>query len=167
MTDANKMTDPPKIRQSPRPAFDDVPEGRRRNLAAVKGRDTTPEMIVRRLLHSMGYRFRLQRCDLPGRPDVVLPRRRVVIDVRGCFWHHHEDPSCKNAALPRTRSEWWASKLARNVQRDEANQKALEVAGWRVLVLWECEVRRGGDELTRRLIQFLGPGTRSGRGGPP
>jgi DNA mismatch endonuclease Vsr len=154
--DAN-MPAPPSPGQPPRPAFADVPEGRRRNLAAVKGMDTTPEMVVRRLLHSIGYRYRLQRRDLPGRPDIVLPGRRAVIDVRGCFWHRHSSPVCKNAVLPKTRAEWWAAKLKRNVERDEANQAALEAAGWRVLVIWECEIRGNEEGLTRRLDQFLAP----------
>jgi DNA mismatch endonuclease Vsr len=150
------MPDPRPPRKSPpRPAFDDVPEARRRNLSAVRGHDTTPELIVRKLLHSMGYRYRLQRRDLPGRPDIVLSGRRAVVDVRGCFWHRH--PSCRNAALPRTRADWWAAKLARNVERDAANQATLEAAGWRVLVVWECEVRRDREALASRLRAFLGP----------
>lgn len=140
-----------------RPDFADVPEGRRRNLAAVKGRDTKPEVSVRRLLHAMGYRFRLQRRDLPGRPDIVLPGRRKVIDVRGCFWHQHPDPSCRNAVLPKTRADWWAAKLGRNVERDAESERALRQLGWDVLVLWECEVRRGGESLQQRLAGFLGP----------
>ena len=146
-----------------RPDFSDVPEGRSRNLAAVKGRDTKPEMIVRSLLHAKGYRFRLQRRDLPGRPDIVFPGRKKVIDVRGCFWHRHPDPRCKNAVLPATRSVWWAEKLGRNVERDGTNVRALEALGWHVLVLWECEVRAGGESLVQRLISFLGlPGSRRG-----
>lgn len=140
-----------------RPDFTDVPEARRRNLSAVKGRDTKPELIVRRLLHALGYRYRLQRRDLPGRPDIVFPGRRAVIDIRGCFWHRHPDPACRNAVLPRTRADWWAAKLARNVERDAANQAALEVAGWRVLVIWECETGCDREALTGRLLEFLGP----------
>ena len=138
-----------------------MPEARRRNLSAVKARDTKPELIVRRLLHSLGYRYRLQRRDLPGKPDIVLPGRRFVIDVRGCFWHRHPDPACRNAVLPRTRADWWAAKLTRNIERDQANQTALEAEGWRVLIIWECEARGDRGELTRRLTAFLGlPGPR-------
>jgi DNA mismatch endonuclease Vsr len=140
--------------QFPRPAFDDVPSGRRRNLAAVAGKDTAPELRVRRLLHRMGFRFRLHRRDLPGTPDIVLAGRRKIIEVRGCFWHRHPDPACRNAVLPKVRAAWWAEKLARNVARDERNLAALNDAGWSVLVLWECEVK---DEslLADRLRSFL------------
>jgi len=138
-----------------RPAFDDVPPARRRNLAAVAGKDTTPERRVRRLLFRMGYRFRLHRRDLPGTPDIVLPGRRKIVEVRGCFWHRHPDPACRNAVLPKVRAEWWAAKLARNVERDARNLTALQVAGWSVLVLWECEGRNEAA-LAVRLRSFLG-----------
>jgi DNA mismatch endonuclease Vsr len=151
------MPSPPKTHQLPRPDFADVPDVRRRNLSAVRGRDTKPELVVRKLLHTMGYHYRLQRQDLPGRPDIVLPGRKAVIDVRGCFWHRHPDPACRNAVLPRTRADWWAAKLARNVERDQSSQATLEAAGWRVMVVWECEVRRDQGELTNRLAAFLGP----------
>ncbi len=140
-----------------RPQFTDVPAPRRRNMAAVKGRDTKPELIVRRLLHALGYRYRLHCRDLPGRPDIVLPRRKVAIDVRGCFWHRHPDPQCRNAVLPGTRAAWWAAKLARNVERDAANLAELEAEGWRVLVIWECETRGDKQTLTMTLREFLGP----------
>jgi DNA mismatch endonuclease Vsr len=137
-----------------RPEFDDVPPARRRNLAAVGGKDTAPELRVRRLLHRMGFRFRLHRRDLPGTPDIVLAGRRKIVEVRGCFWHRHPDPACRNAVLPRVRADWWAAKLARNVARDERNLAALRDSGWLVLVLWECEVK---DEtaLSTRLLSFL------------
>ena len=138
----------------PRPAFDDVPPARRRNLAAVRGKDTAPEMIVRRLLHRMGHRFRLHRRDLPGTPDIVFPARRKIVEVRGCFWHRHPDPACRNATLPRTRASWWAAKLTANVERDARTLSALHAQGWSVLVVWECEVK---DEaaLIPRLRSFL------------
>jgi DNA mismatch endonuclease Vsr len=137
-----------------RPAFDDVAPARRRNLAAVAAKDTAPELRVRRLLHGMGYRFRLHRRDLPGTPDIVLAGRRAIVEVRGCFWHRHPDPSCRNAVLPRVRADWWAAKLARNVERDARNLAALREAGWAVLVLWECETK---DEtaLAARLRSLL------------
>jgi DNA mismatch endonuclease Vsr len=137
-----------------RPEFDDVPPARRRNLAAVAGKDTAPELRVRRLLHRIGFRFRLHRRDLPGTPDIVLVGRRKIVEVRGCFWHRHPDPACRNAVLPKVRAEWWAAKLGRNVARDEHNLAALRAAGWSVLVLWECEVK---DEavLSARLRSFL------------
>lgn len=143
--------------QPPRPDFTDVPAARRRNLAAVRGRDTKPEMIVRRLLFAAGYRYRLQRRDLPGRPDIVLPSRQTVIDVRGCFWHRCPDPACKNAVLPKTRVDWWTAKLNRNVERDRNNQAKLEAAGWRVKVVWECQVRRSANDVRQMLVEFLGP----------
>ncbi len=137
-----------------RPRFDDVPPGRRRNLAAVAGKDTTPELRVRRLLHAMGYRFRLHRRDLPGTPDIVLSGRRAIVEVRGCFWHRHPDPACVNAVLPKVRADWWATKLAGNVARDQRNLTALTDAGWSVLVLWECETRDAAA-LAARLRSFL------------
>lgn len=137
-----------------RPQFDDVPEARRRNLAAVAGKDTTPELRVRRLLFRMGYRFRLHRRDLPGTPDIVLAARRKIVEVRGCFWHRHPDPGCRNAVLPKVRADWWAAKLARNVERDARNLAALREAGWSVLVLWECEVKDAAA-LEARLRAFL------------
>jgi len=137
-----------------RPAFDDVPPSRRRNLAAVGGKDTAPELRVRRLLHAMGYRFRLHRRDLPGTPDIVLSSRHKIVEVRGCFWHRHPDPACRNAVLPRVRADWWAEKLAANVSRDERNLIALTGLGWSVLVLWECEVK-DADLLAERLREFL------------
>jgi DNA mismatch endonuclease Vsr len=138
-----------------RPAFDDVPPARRRNLAAVAGKDTTPELRVRRLLFRMGYRFRLHRRDLPGTPDIVFAARHKIVEVRGCFWHRHPDPVCRNAVLPKVRAEWWAAKLARNVERDARNLAALQAASWSVLVLWECEVR-DAEALAARLRSFLG-----------
>jgi DNA mismatch endonuclease, patch repair protein len=149
------MPQPTSSRQ--RPDFSDVSPARRRNLAAVRGKNTKPELVVRQLLYSLGYRYRLHRRDLPGRPDVVFPGRRAVVEIRGCFWHRHPDPTCRNAALPRTRADWWAAKLAANVQRDRRNEATLVEAGWRVLVLWECEVRGDRDALTEKLIDFLGP----------
>jgi DNA mismatch endonuclease Vsr len=137
-----------------RPNFDDVPEARRRNLAAVAGKDTAPELRVRRLLFRMGYRFRLHRRDLPGTPDIVLSGLRKIVEVRGCFWHRHPHPECRNAVLPKVRADWWAAKLARNVARDERNLAALWEAGWSVLVLWECEVK-DEDAVAARLRAFL------------
>lgn len=135
-----------------RQAFDDVPATRRRNMAAIKGRNTRPEMLVRQLLHHMGYRFRLHRRDLPGRPDIVMPGRRIAIFVHGCFWHRHD---CANSVTPKTRTEWWSAKFNRNVERDAANEAALNALGWRVLTIWECELR---DEiaLRRQLVAALG-----------
>ncbi len=130
-------------------------EGRRRNLRAVRGAHTAPELTVRRLLHRMGYRFRLHAKDLPGRPDIVFRRRRKAVEVRGCFWHRHPDPACRNAMLPRTRSAWWAEKLDRNVERDARNLQRLRQGGWSVHVIWECQLK--GPSLKEGLTAFLGP----------
>jgi DNA mismatch endonuclease Vsr len=142
-----------------RPNFHDVPAARRRNMAAIKGRDTRPELRVRRLLHRLGYRFRLHRRDLPGTPDIVLPGRHVVIFVHGCFWHRH---GCKKSVLPRTRKEWWEGKLNRTVERDTQNTAALEKLGWNILVVWECTLG-DEDDLQAKLRVALGPPGLAGR----
>lgn len=123
-------------------------------MACIRSKNTAPEMIVRRILHSLGYRYRLHRREIPGTPDVVFARRRKVIQVHGCFWHQH--PGCKAAHLPLSRLEYWQPKLARNITRDIASLEALSTAGWDVLVLWECEIKQGGD-IQERLVLFLGP----------
>jgi len=112
---------------------------RSRMMAGIKGKDTKPEMTVRRFLHAHGYRFRLYRKDLPGKPDIILSRLRVCIFVHGCFWHRHA--GCKYAVLPKTRVDFWAAKLQSNVERDLTVLQRLESDGWKVLVLWECELR--------------------------
>lgn len=127
-------------------------EQRSRNMAAIRGRDTKPEMIVRRIVHRLGYRFRLHRRDLPGRPDLVLPRHRAVIFVHGCFWHQHD---CRYGRVkPATRAEFWKTKRDQNSERDTRNVKALRKMGWRVLVVWECWTRDKGD-IDSRLRSFL------------
>ena len=117
-----------------------VSAARSRNMAAIKGRDTSPELIVRRQLHAAGFRFRLHRKDLPGRPDIVLPKHRTVIFVHGCFWHKH---NCRYFKWPKTRAEFWHEKIMANLLRDRRNQKALRSLGWRVIILWECQIKRG------------------------
>jgi DNA mismatch endonuclease, patch repair protein len=112
---------------------------RSRMMSGIRGRNTTPELTVRRFLHGRGFRYRLHVAGLPGRPDIVLPRHRVVIEVRGCFWHRH--PGCRFAVMPSSNRDFWAEKLNRNVERDARNRGALVAAGWRVLVIWECETR--------------------------
>ena len=109
-------------------------------MARIRSRDTKPEIAVRRLLHSLGYRFRLHRRDLPGKPDIVLPRHRLVIFVHGCFWHQH--PDCRLASRPKTRQNYWGPKLAGNVRRDQTAQDSLRSLGWRVAVVWECDTRK-------------------------
>lgn len=134
-------------------AWDGVPEGRRRTMAAIRGKDTRPELHVRRLLHRLGYRFRLHRRDLPGTPDIVFPSRRKVIEVRGCFWHAH---GCALSRAPRSRQEYWGPKLAATRARDARNSEALRALGWDMLVLWECRLPHAGT-LEDELVLFLGP----------
>ena len=101
---------------------------------------TKPEIVVRRMTHRMGYRFRLHRKDLPGKPDLVFPARKKVIFVHGCFWHQH--PNCRLASYPKSNQEYWIPKLQRNVERDLKHTDALEELGWQVLTIWECDVRK-------------------------
>lgn len=109
-------------------------------MSGIRGKDTKPELTVRRLLHRLGYRFRLHRKDLPGKPDVVLPKWRTVIFINGCYWHGHED--CHLFRPPKTRTEFWTNKIAGNRARDERNHLALHDAGWKVIVVWECGVSK-------------------------
>lgn len=112
---------------------------RSRMMSTIRGKDTLPERRLRSALHARGFRFRVHRKDLPGRPDIVLPRYRAVIMVHGCFWHRHD--GCRFATSPATRPEFWASKFDQNVDRDRRNEDALRAAGWRVRVVWECAIR--------------------------
>ena len=122
-------------------------EQRSSNMAAIRSANTRPEMRVRSALHQLGFRFRLHRKDLPGRPDIVLPKHRTAVFVHGCFWHCHR---CKyGSVVPATRAEFWAEKRGGNVARDRRNAAALRKLGWRVLVLWECEVRTEEAALAR------------------
>ena len=139
-----------------RPSFDDLPEARGKTLRAVKSKNTKPEMAVRRLVHDLGYRYRLHRKDLPGKPDLAFGPRRKLIFVHGCFWHRHPDPACPFARLPKTRLEFWLQKLEDNRGRDVATLDRLELAGRSTLTLWECELR-DMDTITRRVLAFLGP----------
>jgi DNA mismatch endonuclease, patch repair protein len=108
------------------------------NMRAVRSVDTKPELIVRKLLHKIGFRFRLRRTDLPGKPDIVLPRYKTVVFVHGCFWHRH---ACKRASMPKTRTKFWEAKFADNVVRDKRVTDELQALGWQVVVIWECETR--------------------------
>jgi DNA mismatch endonuclease Vsr len=128
--------------------------GRSERMARIRSKDTKPELRVRKLLHRLGYRFRLHRKDLPGSPDVVFPTRRKAIFVHGCFWHAHE--ACTVANRPKSRRTFWDSKFERNKLRDAANQKALKKKGWKVYTVWECETF-SERPLSLRLSKFLGP----------
>lgn len=121
-------------------------------MSRIRSKDTKPELIVRSTLHRMGYRFRLHKKGLPGKPDVVLARHKTVIFVHGCYWHRH--PGCKYAYHPKSRVDFWENKFRENVERDTKARAALEALGWRVLVVWECEVTDRGA-LVRRLNDDL------------
>jgi len=129
-----------------------TPEKRSAIMARVKNRNTKPEILVRSMLHALGYRFRLHRKDLPGTPDVVLPRHRKVVLVHGCLWHGH--PGCRRAARPTTNAEFWNRKIDANLRRDAEALKKLTSAGWQVLTVWECQTRNQ-DTLRGRLQQFM------------
>lgn len=128
------------------------PEQRSANMRAVRGKNTKPEMLVRRIAHRLGYRYRLHVRNLPGKPDLVFPARRKVIFVHGCFWHGH---SCPRGSRPASNAAFWREKLNRNVRRDAAQVAALLEAGWATLVIWECETKSESD-LGSRLQGFLG-----------
>ena len=116
-----------------------TPEERSRVMRSVRSRDTAPELRVRRWLHAHGFRFRLHRDDLPGKPDIVLPRYATAVFVHGCFWHGHA--GCKPAELPASNREYWERKIGRNMARDRRNLRGLRALGWRALVVWECRIR--------------------------
>jgi len=122
------------------------------NMSRIRGKDTKPEMRVRSLLHRMGFRFRLHRNDLPGKPDIVLPAYGTVIFVHGCFWHRH--PGCRFAYQPKSRVDFWQTKFRRNVERHQEVTAELEELGWRVVVIWECETA-SEEQLERRLYDEL------------
>ncbi|MGB3486953.1 MAG: very short patch repair endonuclease [Xanthobacteraceae bacterium] len=127
---------------------------RSRVMRAVRSKDTAPEMTVRRLVHSLGYRYRLHRSDLPGKPDLVFPGRHKVIFVHGCFWHGH---SCaRGARLPATNVDYWKKKISRNVARDAATLDKLNAEGWSSMTIWECELKAADrPRLTKRIEEFL------------
>lgn len=129
-----------------------TPERRSWLMSRVRGKDTKPELIVRRLLHRLGYRYRLHVTSLPGKPDLVFSSRRVVGFVHGCFWHGH---ACPYGRTPKTNAPFWAAKVHRNMERDTANIGALEDAGWTVVVVWQCETKDLAA-LERRLVKQLG-----------
>ncbi|WLH88727.1 very short patch repair endonuclease [Pseudomonas sp. FP453] len=121
------------------------PATRSRLMAGIKGKNTKPELIVRRFLNAHGYRFRLHRRDLPGKPDILLPRLKACIFVHGCFWHRHAN--CKYAVLPKTRIDFWTKKLESNVARDRKVMEELTDKGWHVITVWECELKNPGSAL--------------------
>ncbi len=131
-----------------------VSEKRSKNMAAIKSKNTKPEITVRKLLHSMGYRFRLHRKDLPGKPDIVLPKYKIALFVHGCFWHRHE--GCKYSTIPKTRTEFWIEKFRDNVERDKLNQAKLISMGWTPLIVWECETKKNVNSLlASRISRYI------------
>ena len=121
------------------------PDVRSRMMSGIKGRDTKPELYVRRRIHAAGYRFRLHRRDLPGRPDIVMSRHRMAVFVNGCFWHRHR--GCRFATTPKANATFWLDKLEGTVARDGRNHEALAAAGWQVVVVWECDLDAGTSKL--------------------
>jgi len=128
------------------------PDERSRIMSLVRSKDTKPEMVVRRLAHRLGYRYSLHRRDLPGSPDLVFPSRQAIIFVSGCYWHRHGCPNGRR--LPKTRTRWWREKLESNRKRDQTTQRRLRRLGWRVMVIWECQLRNPA-RIERRLMRFL------------
>lgn len=129
-------------------------EKRSKIMAKIKGKDTKPEKIIRSLLHKMGYRFRLHRRDLPGNPDIVLPKYKKGIFVHGCFWHGHK--GCPRSEKPSSNKNFWNEKLTKNIERDKQNQRKLNELGWVSLVIWQCQIKKGNiSQLRQTLTSFL------------
>jgi len=128
-------------------------ETRSRMMSGIRSHDTRPEMIVRRALHAAGFRYRLHVRDLPGTPDIVLPRYHVVIFVHGCFWHRHQ--KCPLAAIPATRPDFWQKKFDRNIERDRHACLQLLHSGWRIITVWECGLRNNPEETTEAVMQNI------------
>ncbi|MFA7184157.1 MAG: DNA mismatch endonuclease Vsr [Victivallales bacterium] len=122
------------------------------NMSRVKGKNTRPEMTIRSLLHKMGYRFRLHNKKLPGNPDIILPKYKTIIFVHGCFWHQHE--GCRKATIPQTNTDFWKIKLSKNVSRDSQNNDKLISLGWKVVIIWECELKNI-EPLKNRIKKIL------------
>jgi DNA mismatch endonuclease (patch repair protein) len=121
-------------------------------MSRIKGVNTKPELIVRSLLHRLGYRFRLHRKDLSGKPDIVLPRHKKVIFVHGCFWHGHK--GCKRSSIPSSNTEFWETKITKNVERDKAKTRELRRQGWKVLILWQCQIK-DADNVVKKIKKFI------------
>jgi DNA mismatch endonuclease (patch repair protein) len=141
-----------------------TPQQRSYNMSRIRSRDTKPEKIVRSILHRLGYRYRLHKPDLPGKPDIVLVRHRKIIDIHGCFFHMH---NCKYGKVsPATNADFWKAKRLSNVKRDRRNLLALKRDGWRVMVVWECETKKA-DRLQNKLVTFLQATSYDPSGGSP
>lgn len=131
------------------------PKARSENMRRIRSRDTKPETLIRSALHRSGYRFRLHRRDLPGKPDIVFSSRRKVVFVHGCFWHQHAD--CREGRLPNSNRDYWGPKLMANVKRHELAVSRLNEAGWQPLTVWECEIEADMIAIRDQIIDFLGP----------
>jgi DNA mismatch endonuclease, patch repair protein len=124
------------------------------NMSRIRSKDTKPEILVRKFLHSKGFRFRLHAKNLPGKPDIVLPKYKTVIFVHGCFWHGHK--GCKYFVIPKTRTEWWLNKINTNIANDKKKERTLKLLGWRVIHVWECELKNDKkDKMLDSLISKL------------
>ncbi len=133
-----------------------TPAERSRNMASIRSKGMKPELAVRKAAHALGFRFRLHRKDLPGKPDLVFPKYRAAIFVHGCFWHQHPEPRCLDGLPPKSNLGYWGPKLARNLERDAGSQAALQGMGWRTLVIWECETK-DAEGLAAKIAGFLKP----------
>ena len=131
-----------------------TPERRSEIMSNIRSKGMKPEMFVRKLVHAMGYRYRLHRKDLPGKPDLVFPSRKKVVFVHGCFWHQHDDPACKITRTPKSNRDYWVPKLERNKDRDREHQIKLEELGWRPFIVWECQLK-DKEVLAGDLSNFL------------
>jgi len=129
------------------------PAQRSFNMSRIRGKDTKPEKVLRSLLHRAGLRFRKHVAKLPGKPDIVLPRHKAVVLVHGCYWHRH--PGCRFSTTPASNSAFWLEKFAKTVQRDSKAQEALKALGWRVFIVWECEIKTGPESAGSRLLSAL------------
>lgn len=139
------------------------PKRRSENMRRIRSKDTRPEILLRSMLHRRGYRFRLHRKDLPGKPDLVFPGLRKVIFVHGCFWHQHKE--CREGRSPGSRQDYWQPKFERNRQRHEEAERALRLQGWDLLVVWECAIEKGVPEFLENIEAFLAPQHVSGSSG--
>lgn len=128
-------------------------EKRSEVMSKIRGKNTKPEMILRSQLFMQGFRFRIHQKNLPGKPDIVLPKYKTVIFVHGCFWHYHKE--CNEGRIPPTNTSFWSLKLTKNVQRDEEHKLRLEKLGWQVLTVWECDIERRLQDVTNKIIQSL------------
>jgi len=137
-----------------------TPAQRSFNMSRIKGKDTKPEIWLRSLLHSAGFRFRLHRKDLPGRPDIVLPGSKVAVFVHGCYWHRHE--GCRYTTTPSSNKQFWEQKFSRTIERDAENIVALQDAGWKVVVAWECQLRSNATEVLAAISSATGKGAAKG-----